>query len=198
MSSGGIFVGNYADAGIDTILCDVFIEDINTFGDIEFFMLAGDTFYYSDYYVIEQSGWIGLENSLSKDQWHIFDEDDQEFVAVSLTPAILSDISEIGLNFYPTSTAADGRAVGLDNFTLLPDLTAPEVAISTQGSAAQFTFNGIKGIEYTIQTSSDLQEGAWTNVGSPFETNGESSTMIPTVNKGFFRLLSQPFYIEAP
>lgn len=198
MSSGGIFVGNYAEAGVDTILCDVFIEDINTFSDVEFYILAGDTFYYSDFYVIEQSGWAGLQNSLSRDQWYIFDDDDEEFIEVNLTPAILSDVTEIGLNFYPASTAADGRAVAIDNFTLLPDLTAPEVSISTQGSSAQFSFTGIEGMQYTIQTSSNLRESIWTNVGSPFEIVGNSTTTVPRGNKGFFRLISQPFFIEAP
>eukprot|EP01051_Picozoa_sp_SAG22_P029694 SAG22_NODE_11139_length_499_cov_0.542500_1_plen_149_part_01 len=56
MSSNGFFVGNYANAKIDTILCDIFIEDINTFSEVEFYILAGDTFYYSNPSHIELSG----------------------------------------------------------------------------------------------------------------------------------------------
>lgn len=216
MSSNGFFVGSYADAGINTIICDVFIEDINSFSDVEFYILAGGTFYYSDFYVIEQSGWVGLQNSFSKDQWYFFDDDDREFIEVDLTPAILSDVSEIGLNFYPVLGLTDeegnpildgdgnqifpgdGRVVALDNFTLLPDLTAPEVAVSTHPPSAKITFTGIEGMEYTIQTASNLRANSWTNVGSPFEIVGESSTNVPMTNRGFFRILSQPFYVEAP
>jgi hypothetical protein len=198
MSSNGIFVGNYADAGIDTILCDIFIEDINTFSEVEFFILAGDTFYYSNPYVIGQSGWTGLTNSLSRDQWYIYDEADQQFLEVPLTPAILFDVTEIGLNFYPSSTAADGQIVAVDNFSLLPELSSPKITISTKNSTAKLSFTGIEGIQYTVQTASNLDESSWTNVGNPFEIVGESERTVPMVNKGFFRILSQPFYIEAP
>ncbi|MDB4652993.1 hypothetical protein OAE39_01825 [Akkermansiaceae bacterium] len=198
ISSGGNFVGNYSDTEIDTIRCDVFVEDINSFSDAEFYILAGGTFYYSDFYVIEESGWSGLQSSLSDDQWYIFDDEDGEFIPVNLTSTILSDVSEVGLNFYPISSAADGRAVALDNFTLLPDLTTPEVSISTENESAEISFTGIEGIQYTVQTANNLQESSWTNVGSPFEIVGESTTIVPMVNEGFFRISSQPFFVETP
>ena len=198
MSSNGFFVGNYANAEIDTILCDIFIEDVNTFSEVEFYILAGDTFYYSNPYLVGQSGWTSLANSLSKDQWYIYNEADQQFFEAPLTPAILFDVKEIGLNFYPSSSAASGQIVAIDNFNLLPDLSSPEIKISTENSTAKVSFKGIEGIQYTIQNASNLDENSWTNVGNPFETTGESKTIVPLVNKGFFRILSQPFYIEAP
>ena len=149
-------------------------------------------------YLVGQSGWTSLTNSLSKDQWYIYDEADQQFLEAPLTPAILFDVKEIGLNFYPSSSAASGRIVAVDNFNLLPDLSSPEIKISTEYFTTKVSFNGIEGIQYTLQNASNLEENSWTNVGNPFETTGESETIVPMVNKGFFRILSQPFYIEAP
>lgn len=198
MSSNGFFVGNYADTGIDTINCDIFIEDTSTFSEVEFFILAGDTFYYSNPYLVEQSGWTSLTNSLSGDQWYSYDEADQQFFEVSLTPANLFDVKEIGLNFYPSSNAASGRIVAVDNFSLLPDLSSPKTRISTGNSTAKISFSGILGIQYTVQNASNLVESSWRNVGNPFEIVGESEIAVPMANKGFFRILNQPFYIEAP
>lgn len=198
MSSNGFFVGNYADTGIDTINCDIFIEDATTFSEVEFFILAGDTFYYSNPYLVEQSGWTGLTNSLSRDQWYSYDEADQQFFEVSLTPANLFDVTEVGLNFYPSSNAAGGRIVAVDNFSLLPNLSSPKTRISTGNSTAKISFFGILGIQYTVQNASNLVERSWRNVGNPFEIVGESEIDVPLANKGFFRILSQPFYIEAP
>ena len=162
MSSNGYFVGNYADAGIDTILCEIFIEDINTFSEIEFFILAGDTFYYSNPYAIEQSGWTSLTNSFSKDEWYFYGDSEQQFFELPISPSILSDVKEIGLNFYPSSSAADGQIVAVDNFKLLPDLASPAVTIFTKKSAAEISFTGIEGLQYTIQTASALKENSWT------------------------------------
>ncbi len=198
LSSDGYFVGDYSGTGIKNVFCDIFIEDLSTFGDVEFYILAGGTFYYSDFYIIESSGWLGLDSSFSEDPWYIFDEDDDEFVEVDLTPLILSDVVEIGLNFYPASAAADGRAVGVDNFALLPDLTPPLVSITSTSDAAVFSFTGIEGMQYTIQSSPSLEADSWTSVGSPFEINGLSQTTLPIANKSFFRVLALPFYVEVP
>ena len=157
MSSNGFLVGNYASAEIDTILCDIFIEDINTFSEVEFYILANDTFYYSNPYIIGESGWTGLTNSLSRDQWYIYDEADQQFSEAPLTEAVLFEVTEIGLNFYPSSTAAGGRIVAIDNFSLLPDLSSPEIKISTEDSTAKVSFSGIEGIclLYTSDAADD-------------------------------------------
>ncbi len=198
ISSEGYFVGDYHSAGIDTIYCDVYVEDITTFSDMEFYLFSGDTFYYSDDYETADSGWSSLINSLSKDQWYIYDEDDEEFVEVELTDAILGGIVEIGLNFYPNSTAADGKAIAIDNFAVLPDLAPPTIDISTQGSNATVSFTGIEGVQYTLESSSTLLEPGWTQIGAPIEITGPSETTVPLTSKSFFRMSAQPFYIEVP
>ncbi|MFT6863457.1 MAG: hypothetical protein ACJAVK_002018, partial [Akkermansiaceae bacterium] len=143
-------------------------------------------------------GWTGLTSSFSKDPWYIYDENDGEYLEVNLTPVILNDVTEIGLNFYPASAAADGKAVALDNFSLLPNLDPPAVSITTSSDSAELSFTGIEGIEYTLQTSPSLEAGSWTSVGSPFEISGSSQTTLPIANKSFFRVLALPFYIETP
>lgn len=198
VSSNGFFVGDYTSAGIDTVLCDIYIEDLTTFSDVEIYLIAGDTFYYSDYFEVVASGWSSLLNSFSQDQWYIFDEDDEEFVLVELTPAALSNVTEIGVNFYPASTAADGRAVALDNFALLPNLAPTVIDVTTNDSNAVVSFTGIEGMQYTIESSSTLLDSSWSQVGSPIEITGPSVTNIPLTARSFFRVTSQPFFIEIP
>lgn len=226
ISSNGFFIGDYTSAGIDTILCDIYIEDVASFADVEIYLIAGDTFYYSDYFEVVESGWSSLLNSFSHDQWYIFDEGDEEiegdekYVLVELTPAALSNVTEIGINFYPVSRVvdedgnvifpADGKAVALDNFSLLPDLTPPVVDVTTNDSNAVVSFTGIEGMQYTIESSqfTDLcldpetrETGyCWAQVGSPFafEITGPTRKNIPLSAKSFFRVVSQPFFIEIP
>ncbi|HBI30771.1 MAG TPA: hypothetical protein DDY45_01940, partial [Verrucomicrobiales bacterium] len=88
--------------------------------------------------------------------------------------------------------------VAVDNFSLLPDLSSPKTRISTGNSTAKISFSGILGIQYTVQNASNLVESSWRNVGNPFEIVGESEIAVPMAKKGFFRILNQPFYIEAP
>ena len=198
ISSGGFFVGDYASAGIDSVSCDIYVEDLPSFDNVEFYILAGDTFYYSDYFEVLNSGWSSLLNSFSKDQWYIYDEDDEEFVPAEVTASVLSDIVEIGVNFYPSSNSADGKTIALDNFALLPDLSPPAIDISADGSNAAVSFTGIEGIEYIIESSSTLLDLSWSQIGAPIEIIGPSETVIPLSTKSFFRILTQPFYIEVP
>lgn len=197
-TSDSNFIGDYTAAGIDTVTCDIFIEDVSTFSDAEFYFDSGGTFYYSEFYFFATSGWASMTASFSRDQWYIFDETENNFLEVELTPAILGAITEIGLNLYPSSAAADGQAVALDNFSLLPDLLVPETSLTLSSNLAEFSFTGIAGMEYTIQTSPSLAANSWINVGSPFEITGPSQTNLPIASKSFFRLQALPFFIDIP
>jgi hypothetical protein len=88
--------------------------------------------------------------------------------------------------------------VALDNFTLLPDLTVPQLVIENQNGGPQLTFNGISGIQYILQRNRSLRPQGWTNLRNPFEVTGPSQTPVPLEQKAFFRLISRPFFVEIP
>lgn len=197
LSSGAAFVGDYDAAGIDVIRSDVFVEDLATFAELEFYLLAGETFYYSDLFDLNEPGWALVETSLTRDQWYFFDDEERIFVPVELTPTILSDVREVGITFYPSGPGADGKIVAIDNFALLPDLTAPELAIDlTAPGRARLSFTGIEGMQYTLQANPSLRGGRWRTLGEPFESDGLSQTSVPLAQKRFFRLIAKPFFVE--
>lgn len=198
MSSDQYFIGDYASAGIDTVICEIYVEDAASFFEAEIYILAGDVFYYSDPYDVDASGWSTLTNSFSGDQWYIYDDTESVFIPVDITPTILSDVTEIGVNYYPSSTAADGKLVALDNFGLFPNLTPPALDITTSKRNATIAFTGIPGIQYTVQSSNSLRGNSWTNIENPFEITGPFQTTTPLSTKSFFRVLNQIFYIETP
>mgnify|MGYP005851592485 CR=1 FL=1 len=198
LSSDGAFVNDYDAVGIDTVRSDVFVEDVNTFDELEFYFRSGETDYYSEIFELEESGWAQIESSFTKDEWYLFDSDLGEFFPVELTPVILSDIREIGVTFYPSGLGAQGRVVALDNFTLLPDLAVPQLAIKNQNGGPRLTFTGIPGMQYTLEGNRSLRKQGWTNLRPPFEVTGPSQTPVPSRKRAFFRLISRPFFVEIP
>jgi hypothetical protein len=198
MSSSQYFIGDYASAGIDTVICEIYVEDAASFLEAEIYILSGNVFYYSDPYGVDADGWSTLTNSFSGDQWYIYNDTDKVFIPVDLTPPILSDVTEIGVKYYPSSTAADGKLVALDNFGIFPDLTPPALTITTTKRNATIAFTGIPGIQYTVQSSNTLRENSWTNIENPFEITGPSQSTTPLSPQNFFRVRNQVFYLETP
>lgn len=197
-SSNGAFTGNYLTTKIDTLESDLYIEDPSTFDSIEIYLFANGLFYYSDYFAIDDQGWSTLSLSLRNADWYLYDEDLDDYLFVTLTDTVLSDVEEIGFNFYPSSTAANGKAVAIDNFTLLPDFTPPTLKITPSGNQVILSFEGNEGFEYTIESSSTLRDDSWTEAAAPFEADGPSQTPFPKTSKTFYRLSFLPYFIEVP
>lgn len=161
ISSGGAFVGDLAAGGVDAIGCEVLIEDIESFDAGEFFLFSATTnrYYFSEYFSPDASGWDDAYASLTGEDWYVLDNG--AYVPVELTPEILSDITEIGVTFYPKDVPeADGKVVGIDNFTFYGALDLPGITTSAAGTSFQLSFDRRPGIAYSIQSSPDL--ATWT------------------------------------
>lgn len=198
LSSDAAFVGDYDAAGIDTVRCDVYVEDLDSFDELEVYFLSGNTFYYSEIFELDRSGWAQIETNFSRDGWYFYDDEEATFFPVEMTPAILGNVREIGVTFYPSGPEAAGKIVALDNFSLLPNLTPPTLAIEIDTSLPALKFAGITGMQYTLESNDSLRPNDWFKLAEPFEVTGPSQTPAPSGQRGFFRILAQPFFVEIP
>jgi len=194
-SSFGTFSGNFTEAGIDGIDCDIYVESSALIQSVEFVFRTQTEFYYSDPFSVNDDGWSILQYSFSSEPWYILDGN--TFIEVVITDEILSDITQIGVNFFPISGNSPlGSRVGLDNFTLMGRVPNPPLGIEN-GSDLALSFPRVADFTYTIETSNDLSSENWNNLSpettdltgtSPFETTLTRSL------KQFFRLVVAPIY----
>jgi hypothetical protein len=199
-SSGGAFTGDLVAAGVDAIGCDILVEDIESFDVGEFFLFsaADNRYYYSELIIPEASGWDTAYASLTADVWYVYENNN--YVPVELTPAILGNITEIGVTFYPRDVAgADGKLVGIDNFTFYGAFVPPKLTTGTIGSSFQLSFNRRPGIAYSIQASPNLS--SWALVpGEGFITGTTPYMMTRPLAPGarFFKVGIEDFLTPVP
>jgi len=202
ITSDGVFVGDYTMAGIDTLSCDVFVEDARNFSGAEFFILTSEgDIYFSVTFSIPTSGWSTLSHSISNDQWLTFRGDTNELIPAIFTPESLRDVIEVGLNFFASSTEADGEMIAIDNFALLPDLSPPSLKITPGAGETLVSFTQITGISYDLAMSTTLQPADWTGLDrdtSDLRGEGTFELGITARPKAFFRITTWPLLIEIP
>lgn len=205
LSSDGYLVGDYTTAGVAGIFTNIFVEDRSTFDSFEFYFVSEGVFYYSNYFEVDFSGWSTAENSFRDDEWYIgLDNDNDgvidEYVETPLTDAILGSVSEIGVTFFPIlGSASDGKEVGLDNFTLLADLTPTEPILSVNSDSGSYSFEALPGTLYTVEQSESLRAPDWLGIDPPFEGDGSTyEHHFTTGPRNFFRVLTETLYTEVP
>lgn len=156
-SSGGAFTGNLVTAGVDAIGCDIYVQDIASFNTAEFFLFSAATgrYYVSELITPAASGWDTAYASLTQDVWYFLENN--VYKPTKLTPAILANVTEIGVTFYPLDVPdANGKIVALDNFTFYGAFLTPELTTATSGSSFQLGFDRRPGIAYSIVSAPDL------------------------------------------
>ena len=193
-------MGDLAAAGVDAISCDIFVENIDSFDVGEFFLFSAtnNRYYVSEFIIPQASGWDTAYASLTEDTWYVLDNG--AYVPVQLTGEILSEITAIGITFYPLDVPeADGKSVGIDNFTFYGALVLPEITPTAAGGLFQLSFDRRPGIGYSIQSSPDL--ATWTLVpGEEFITGNAPYTMTKPVGAAsqFFKVGIEDFFTPVP
>jgi hypothetical protein len=200
LSSGGAFVGNLAAGGVDAIGCDIYVEHINSFNFGEFFLYSTATnkYYVSDFIEPQASGWDFAYASLTQEDWYVLENGN--YVPIRLTPQILAGVSEIGITFRPLDTpTANGKAVGIDNFTFYGSLALPKPTTNATGGSFQLGFQRRAGIAYSILSSPNLS--TWTLVpghGSITGTTPYTMTRPLTTEPRFFKVGVQDYLTPVP
>ena len=136
--------------------------------------------------------------SLSEDQWFIIDATQNVFVPVELSDTILSNVSEIGVNFIPSATTIANSYVAIDNFNIIPDLTPPALGITTSNGEITVSFEQSAGISYDLQMSPTLQAEDWSSLDPDIRGEGPFETPVTPLSKSFFRVATAPLFFEAP
>lgn len=199
-SSGGAFVGDLAEGGVDAIGADIFVEDIDSFdfGEFYFFSATDNRFYVSDIIIPEASGWSFAFSSLTMEDWFVFE--DGKFVVTELTPEILANITESGFTFHPLDVVeSDDKIVALDNFTFYGALILPEIATTTTDKSFHLSFDRRPGIGYSIESTNDLE--TWMPIPNEQDITGtDTYTMTRSITAGsrFFRIGIDDFLTPVP
>ena len=202
-SSDGYLVGDYVAAGVVGVFCNIFVENPASLDSFEFYFVSDGIFYYSNYFEVDTPGWSSAENSFRENDWYVGVDNDEdgfldEYVFTPLTDEILDSVNEIGLNFFPLSDDADGKDVGIDNFTLVADLTPVAPLLAVTSDSGSYSFQGLPGSQYTVEESTNLLETDWATVEAPFEGSGPYSHNFTTGLKSFLRVITEPLYTEIP
>lgn len=200
ISSDQYFVGDYVAAGVAGIFCNVYAENVDNFDVLEFYLVHDDVFYVSNYFVLDFDGWSTLEIYFDESDWYVYNEDTEDYDLTTLTDTILSDVVEIGINFYPLlGASSDGEIVGIDNFVLLADTTPTEPEVGIDGASGSLSFQTVPGIEYTIEQSSTLESDNWVTAGAgPFESTGPYTYDFTAPERLFFRIKQEALYFDIP
>lgn len=150
-ASGGAFSGNYSAQRIAGLILWLEVENSAnlSFVDVSIWSEITSTWYYSET-MAPVDGWQEWEVDF-RDQWWTWNGTD--YIPAELSPEVLSDISEININFMPSSPAADGEYVSIDDVRLVPELIVPSLAVSRAGAMLDLFFTQQQGQIYTVQRS---------------------------------------------
>lgn len=195
-SSGGAFTGNLSAAGVDAVGCEIYIEDAAAFEFCEIYLSTGSAWYFSDTFPAT-TGWDFIYASFYSELW--FDED---LNPVTLDPAILSSIAEIGITFYPSADdSADGMVVGIDSFTYYARLAAPPLTTALVPAGLRLDFPRNAGLAYSILASATLGQNSWSALPGQTGITGTtpySFTAPLSGNSGFFKVGATDFLTPVP
>ena len=200
-SSLGTFTGDFYSAGIEGLDCDIFAEDASLIQSVEFFFLHDGVFYFSDPLTLNNDGWSLLQYSFTTDPWYTIEEG--IFVDALITDEILSDISQIGVDFIPFAVEdAIGSRVGLDNFTLMGHVPAAPLKIAKENANdLALSFSPKDSFSYTIEVNEQLTREGWKPLRpetTDLSGNEPFETTIPRSVRQFFRLMIRPLYYAVP
>jgi hypothetical protein len=205
VSSTGYFTGDYTSENILAVGCNFFIEDFASFdgADIFFYSDSDKRFYYSRYFdtatYFVGSGWDSIETGLLGAPWFIFQSG--SYLATTLTADSLRSVSQIGVRCFALNASADATVVALDNFYLVPELTAPSLLLdSDQRGSLSGEFNMNSGQSYNLWTSNHLLD--WIRLGDYRDLTGPGTTLfdvpVPPGIDTYLDLSTEESYTEVP
>ena len=200
LSSDASFIGDFSAQNIAGLSCDAYIDNANSLLGTDFYFVSGGDYYYSGIFVspdyFSADGWDYLEVSFGVGPWFVFQDGD--FVGVEITDAILSTVTEVGVDFFSTSDASEDIIVAIDNFTLIPELIVPQVSIVKNGSNIDLGFQRSTGQIYDILDSPDLSGWVALTGQSSITGSGPYTASESLTDRNFFKVETEAFFTPIP
>ena len=198
-ASGGAFAGDLAAQRASGVSFWIEVEDASVvdYVEVSFYSVTMGRYYYSET-VGPENGWQEVTFNFS-DRWFIWDG--TQYVETPITGNILSDVDEFVVGCVPVSTAADGTYVGLDDFTVVPELIVPTLDPVLAGGRIQFSFEEWDAQTYVAQSATTGFGAAdWSNQpGALFRSGGNLVLNQPTTgSKRFWRVDTELEFTDVP
>ncbi|MGC6425590.1 MAG: hypothetical protein ACON5H_01180 [Akkermansiaceae bacterium] len=200
----GAFTGDFHNKGIRGIEVDIRFENPSQLSFCDIVIGSNATgeliHYYTDIFEgssFADDGWYFL-NPLFSDSWFIYDKSTDEYVETSLTPAILANITEIGIRVFPSETNDSSWSPEIDNIALTPTVATPNLHTRSSDTKFELSFDQDEGNSYTIQKY-NFASNTWEDLAGQNDLRGTHKyiferTLIPEGE--FFRVLSAAAYSQ--
>lgn len=204
----GAFTGDYGAADVKWITMDVAISDTSL---VEYFDLSIESsvdgvarYYYTGSYTVDtyQDNVWEAEVIPLDDTWYywepIFENDVEvggDWVPVTLSDTILSNITEIGITFVHADQSGRGVDVMIDNVALNHPVVTPELSVSPVSGAAMFSFQPRAAHVYDLEQFDRVNQ-EWGAVSGQTDILGPDPFRFtaPAGGAGLYRILAVPYY----
>lgn len=208
--AAGAFTGDYAAADVEWITMDVAVSDTSLVAFFDVSILSDvdgvERYYYTDSYTVEafqDNAWEPVAFSL-EDTWYYWDPTIEEggqvvggWVEVTLSDAVLSNVTEIGITFIHADESGAGVDVMIDNVALSHPLVTPELAAAAASGRATFSFQPLPAHVYDLERF-DPSGRNWAPVTGQTDILGPDPFRFrpPGAGAGLYRVTATPHYTE--
>ena len=183
--AGGALVGNYAAANVKEVSCDIFIEELDDFDQVDCSVLTKgadgvERWYYSLPYTRSDftgDGWWVVRFGLNE-RWSFFNG--AADVTVIPDAVFLASIKEVSVTFFPRVGAMVERKAAIDDFILEPGVTPPPLAVSSTAESFRIAFTPAPGLSADLQQLSADAPFTWIDVAAEVLIKGPSPHVFTT------------------
>lgn len=199
-TSGGDLVGNFSGERIVGMGCEAWVEDASGLEYAEFYFVSGGVFYYSVEFsgeaVFDSGVWDYISVDFDFDPWYVLG--DGGFEEVTMTNAILSSVTEVGVNFFTNNQRTENMLVAIDDFFVTPEVIVPELTVARDGSDFEISFMREVSQEYNVMKSVSLS--GWSGLTGHLEITGDTIYTVsdPIAEKGFYQVETDYFFTAIP
>ena len=201
--AAGALVGNYGAANVGGISCEVYIEDLADFAELDCSIFTKgpdgvERWYYSVPYQrvdFTGAGWWTVRFGM--DEIWSYNNGTSD-VSVIPDAQFLASIKEVSINFFPRVGVTVDRDAAIDNFKLEPKLTPPAITTSTPAGSFRLAFTPAPGLTADLRQMTTTAPFTWSDVPGQTFIEGPSEHVFSTPRDAgakIFRVEVFPEYV---
>ena len=201
--AGGAVVGDYGAANVAEIACDIYIENLADFAELDCALFTKgpdgvERWYYSIPYKrvdFTGTGWWTVRFGMDE-VWSY--NNGTSDVSVVPDAQFLASIKQVAITFFPRIGATVNRKAAIDNFKLEPKLTPPPIATSTPAGSFRMAFTPAPGLTADLRQMTTVAPFTWSDVPGQTFIEGPSEHVFTTPRDAaakIFRVEVFPEYV---